>query len=373
VIRPWAIVLFCMLGVGASGPPVPTTTDIDTVTAYHQAVGMYREGRLPDAIRAVRAIPMARLAPVGRLMAYARTLSPSNIPAEYQAFAWTRLDLLAAGLLQGDASLISAQANDGGFDGEVTESLGALHLADVPRDADEHPGTYELTWARAAGVILLENMASNFASTELTLALHHFPDDGPLLLTMGTLREAEAGPLSPPEWNPNSSNPLFSGRVARDHVRDEARDALEHAVRIMPGSDEARVRLGNVFISMRKDDRAAPLLEAVSRSADVEWAYLATMMLGGVRERANDPAGAERLYREAMVKIPDAQAASVALGALQYAGGKVDEAASTTETLLARRATAPAHEPWWEYPLGSSTKRDAALKSLADLRAQVRP
>jgi hypothetical protein len=97
--------------------------------------------------------------------------------------------------------------------------------------------------------------------------------------------------------------------------------------------------------------------------------YVASMLLGAIRERAGDPGAAARLYVEAAQAVPDGQSAYLALAHVMYAVDQRDDAATVVERLFARGIVGGAADPWWLYPLGLDANPERRLDAL---RAEVR-
>src|SRR5205814_861660 len=121
-----------------------------------------------------------------------------------------------------------------------------------------------------------------------------FPDDGPLLVALGTAIETMAG--ESPTW-PETERALARSRLDREENLKEAAALFDRALLTDISFPEARVRRAHVHILEHEDGQAAALLDQVLTSdPSATWKYLARLMLGGIRERAGDPASASRLY-----------------------------------------------------------------------------
>jgi hypothetical protein len=348
--------------------PAPAVL-VTLASDYLHAVTLYRAGRLPEAIRLVDALPRDRFEAVVNALQIARTgRDPRDLGLA--AVDWSQQDLFAAGMLHGDMALAALEPGGQGFEHDVRTALSLFDIADTPRpDRHEAAGTSARDWLRAVSALLLADNRDQEVESLVPYCQRLFPDDGPLLVTRGMLAEYESTEIAATSFDA-SVNRLATVMDGRRAFLFEAVKAFEHAVQVMPESDEARTRLGHVDAALHRDQRAVPLLQTASASANERWAYLAMLTLGGIREREHNVSEAERLYRGAIAKVSGAQSAYVALALLQYGTGRRDESAQTFDTLVARNTTrGAAADPWWLYAIGSVGPPRAALNAL---RAEAR-
>jgi predicted Zn-dependent protease len=244
-----------------------------------------------------------------------------------------------------------------------------LPIADLPQfNTAERPETWTRDWLRAVAGAMLAAKASGPLRVLLAYADLYFPDDGPLQLVRGTLDELQSESAAPPVALTYAKG-LARTRRDRDALRDEAIESLTRAVKLMPESDEAAVRLAHVRLTMHQATRAVPLLDRVLTSDHSEWWYFAALMRGDAYAMGADLAAAERQYRIVIDRFPRSQSPYVALATVLYTNGRHEEAASTMDRIYARPATDDADDPWWEY---FSNMGPGATAALDGLRASVR-
>ena len=338
-----------------------------TLRKYHDAVLVYRQGRTADAVAVVSALPRAQIDFIMETLRRVRHRKPTDVPAELLPFQWPRLDIAAAGMLHGDITLSKVDKED--FEDELRVTLSMLPVADLPQfSTAERPETWTRDWLRAVAGAMLAAKAWGPLRVLLAYADLFFPDDGPLQLVRGTLDELQSESAAPPVALTYAEGPARTRRD-RDALREEAIESLTRAVKLMPDSDEAAVRLAHVRLTMHQATGAVPLLDRVLASNRSEWWYFAALMRGDVYAMGADPAAAERQYRMVIDRFPRAQSPYVALASLLYTNGRHEEAASTLDRMYARPATGDADDPWWEY---SSNMGPRATAALDGLRAAVR-
>lgn len=337
---------------------------LTTLRRYHDAVRMYRHGETAQALAAVDELPRQH---VEVIMQTLRRQRRSRHADDIALFDWTRDDLAAAGMLHGDLTIAKVDKID--FEAELRLTLSMLMIADSPKHhTAEQPGTLTRDWLRAAGAAMLAER--DWGPLEILLkyvSLLH-PDDGPLLLVRGTLRELQSTSAAPPVAFTFAEG-RSRARADRDAVRQEAVDALGRAVRALPASDEAAVRLAHVRMDLGQDARAAALLDRVLASEASGWWYLAALMRGEIDERTRDLAAAEGLYRRLIDRFPQRQSPYLALAMLQYANGRRDDSTKTLDRMYGRPSSSDQIDPWWEYP---SSMGRAAYDALERLRGSVR-
>ena len=341
---------------------------LGTLKAYHDAVQLYRRGDTEHAMAAVRQLPAAQLEFVIRVLRDRGRMSSTNPPGvEYLPFTWSREDLAAAGMLQ--AELAIAALGTAPFEDQLRLALSALSGADEPRpNTTDREGTWTRDWLRAMGNVLLATGDWGDEATLVKYADILFPDDGPLVLVHGTMAELLSGAVAPASAL-TSSEGFARMKQQRDGVRREALDVLTHAVRLLPGSSEAAVRLAHVLVEAQEDARAVPLLDHVL-AADVDrWWMLAALLRGRVYEETQQPADAEKLYELAIDHFPKAQSPYLALAMLQAAAGNPEASVATLDRMYHRPAASDHDDPWWLYRFSMEPEGEPALERL---RAAVR-
>lgn len=339
-----------------------------TLTAYHDAVQLYRRGDTEHAMVAVRQLPAAQLEFVIQVLRDRGRITQTNPEhTEYLPFIWSREDLAAAGLLQGELAI--AALGTAPFEEQLRLALSGLASADEPRpNTTDREGTWTRDWLRAMGNLLLDTGDWGDEATLVEYADILFPDDGPLVLVRGTMADLLSGAMAPPSAL-TSSEGFARMKQERDKVRREALDALTHAVRLLPGSSEAAVRLAHVLVEARQDVRAEPLLDHVLASDVNQWWMLAALLRGRVYEEAQQPAEAEKLYGLAIDRFPKAQSPYLALAMLQAAAGNAEASVATLDRMYRRPAASDGDDPWWQYRFSMEAEGAPALDRL---RAAVR-
>jgi tetratricopeptide (TPR) repeat protein len=338
-------------------------------SAYRHAVDLYRAGDTAAAFDGIKRLPRDQIDDVLTMIEERRREhgATAHVPG---AFAWRRVEVLAAGMLEGDVALSGLDSGAAGLHDALPLALKALRIADSPQaDMHESPETWTRDWLRAAASLLLTYGLVGPTRDVLESGRTLFPDDGPLLLTRGMLGEFESTAPA------NSSHYFYlyrgmlQARDAREQELKIAADAFERALGAMPDSKETRTRLAHVDIALGHESAAIPLLEKVQGSDDPEPAYLAALMLGDIRARQAKVAEAETDYRGAIATSGGAQSAFVSLSMLQYSVGRRADAAATLDDMYARNHAAPVFDPWWSYWLGTPEHPRALLDAL---RAEAR-
>jgi len=145
--------------------------------------------------------------------------------------------------------------------------------------------------------------------------------------------------------------------------RDEAERALQDALALDAGLQEARLRLGKLHLDRGRLIEAEPLLDEVeARTADDRQRYLARLFLGRVAERRDRADDAARFYRRAAEVWPDSQAARIALAhSVERSSGPAAARPLVAATLASSQSLGRAADPWWVYPFGPPGLAKAAL------------
>jgi tetratricopeptide (TPR) repeat protein len=332
-----------------------------TLRQYHEAVLLYRRGATADAMAAVGQLPRAELEFVIDTLRGTANTPLMRQEVDVLPFRWTRDDLAAAGMLHGDITLAASGGTE--FEPSLRLTLSVLPIADRARpDTADASGTWTRDWLRAVGGVLLANNRLTDLETVLAYVKILFPDDGPLLLVRGTVRELQSeAPVEP--IMVTFAEGLARARLQREDLQQESIDALTRAHQLMPASSETAVRLAHVRSDMRQDSRAIPLLDEVLARPQDRWWYLAALLRGAVYERQRDERGAERLYRSLIDRFPQAQAPWLALAMLQSAGGRDAESAATLDRMYAH-VDVERGDPWWETATSMGPDASAALEAL---------
>jgi predicted Zn-dependent protease len=200
----------------------------------------------------------------------------------------------------------------------------------------------------------------------LERACEVFGDDAASHLAYGFARESSSFAT---RWTVglDMSIGLTPSNKERMDALSDARTALERALKLDPGSDEARVRLAHVHLLLKDERRAAPLLEqTLVLGAPPLYRYLASIMLGDVQARRGELQPAIELYLDARRLLPTGQSSYIAHAFALRAAGQADAAARVLGEMLSR--VPHDDDPWMQYPRGF----DLAATQLDPLRALVR-
>jgi tetratricopeptide (TPR) repeat protein len=290
------------------------------------------------------------------------------LPTGFQSKAeWQPRFLRGAAMLHTDIALAAFRARDGAqFEFHAGIADGWLALADDRKSA---PGSLRSRWNVAIARLLLANGETGFAERYLERINERIPNDPAILLVYGTVKETQAT-RQHVEWTNGKAADASLVVTARDAALNEAMTLLQRAASADASLVEARLRLARLYTLKNDDGRAEPLLTAILGSQPAPpLKYLASLMLGGIRERQKQFDPAARLYVDAVLAVPDGQSAYLALAQIMHAANHRDDAASVLDKLFARRATQLTADPWWMYPLGL----DAALEArFGAIREEVR-
>lgn len=228
-------------------------------------------------------------------------------------------------------------------------------------------------WYRAVGGVLHARQQVTGAVQYLGRGVDRYPDDADLHLALGSVYEELAGtslilPPDSPDARENYLKELRSVRSMLAAAERQYRAALEGD----PALDEARVRLGRTLHVQERFDEAADVLQHVlDRPVAARLRYLASLFLGGVRQKQARVQHAIAAYQAAAEADPLAQASSVALA---YAHELADDRATAIEILHHLAGRSPMRDEtyvdaWWGYAVGQA---DQSEQLWLDLRRRVR-
>lgn len=157
----------------------------------------------------------------------------------------------------------------------------------------------------------------------------------------------------------------FTGNVRIEVYLLPAAEAFADALKQDPGLRCAALHLGRIRLLQRQEDEAATLLRTALDDVDPAVAYLAALFLGSIEERNERYDRAEKLYRDALRRIPLGQSAPLALSELLSRTGREAEARAV---LAAHFKSGGAVDPLWVY---SANLRDDVGTRLDLLRMEV--
>lgn len=325
--------------------------------AYYSFIKEYRQGHANSAIAALLAFPAIGTRPI--------------VTGSKPGFSV--IDMNAAALLETEA----------GFQkGELTELATRLSHADLwldrarrqlaaARENTRPQDEFRCQWVNTLGRRAIWNGHIGIADRTLLDCLIQFPDDVQLNLTQGLVQETAAfsvDRVAVASLQPNRlETALLVPSAQRTDALVTARLAFERVIARDQNSAEAHLRLAHVLIGLNDDRRAIPHLEQARMLEGVPaYRYLAAIMLGDVRRRAGDVAGAIELYRSARALMPNTQSAYIAQAHALRMVDRADDATAVLRDMLNR--TTHEDDPWVFYPRGL----EVSLTQFDRLRAQVR-
>ena len=372
----WALAVTAFMAVSAAGQNKPTPGGTLTNDAFRsEYIRLLKEYIDGDADRAVADLAKLPAADTHRVEATrdkrwgTEKLSPNrSFTLTPQASAGQPYDLselqmsLAAVMIETEAAFLGNRANLL-LDRLANAGLwlqSARHIFGRMRTDDFHR-----RWSLAVGRKLLWAAVPGPAAKILGDACQMFGDDASLQVAHG-----HAGETTAVATGTTTQLDRSAASSTRRQALSGARAALERALRLDSESMlsvEARVRLAHIYILLKEDRRAAPLLEQVlSRQASQAYRYLSAIMLGDIDARDGRINQATARYLKAREFVPGAQNAYVAHAHALRAAGQHDEAAAVLKDILGRAQRV--EDPWVQYPKGF----DPELTKLEPLRVFVR-
>jgi tetratricopeptide (TPR) repeat protein len=122
---------------------------------------------------------------------------------------------------------------------------------------------------------------------------------------------------------------VFTGSTRIEAYLVPAAEAFADALKQDPGLHGASLHLGRVRLLQGQRAEAATLFRGALDDVDPAVAYLAALFLGSLEERNERYDAAEKLYRDAVRRIPWGQSAPLALSELLSRTGREKEARDT--------------------------------------------
>lgn len=328
---------------------------------YWPVARSYLTGDAAKAIKEMSAWTRDRIAKVQMIQYQPEGALPTGFESKAE---WKPQFLRGAAMLHTEIALAAFRAREGAqFDFHAGIADGWLALAD---DRKSSPGSLRSRWNVAIARLLLANGELGLAERYLERINDRIPNDPAILLVFGTVKETLAA-RPPMAWSNGKPSDAPTATAARDAALTAAATFLQRAIAADGSVVEARLRLARIH-TLRKDDAAAePLLTAVlAAQPKPAIKYLASMLLGGIRERQKQFDPAARLYVDAVLAVPDGQSGYLALAHIMHAANHVDDAASVLEKMFARRVSQLTADPWWTYPLGLDVGLETRFGELRD-------
>ncbi len=331
---------------------------------YWPIARAYVTGDPAKAIKEMGAWTRDRVAKVQMIQYQPEGALPTGAQSKAE---WQPRFLRGAAMLHTDIALAAFRGRDGAqFEFHASIADGWLALADDRKSA---PGSIRTRWNVAIARLLLANGETGLAERYLERINERVPNDPAILLVLGTVKETQAG-RAHLQWTNGKSDDVSVATSGRDAALNAAVTLLQRAATADPSLAEARLRLARIATLKKDDARAEPLLTAIlGASPTPTIKYLASLMLGGIRERQKQFDPAARLYVDAVLAVPDGQSAYLALAQIMHSVGHGDDAMAVLEKMYARRVSQLTADPWWMYPLGL----DAALEArFGEIRDEIR-
>jgi tetratricopeptide (TPR) repeat protein len=220
--------------------------------------------------------------------------------------------------------------------------------------------------------LLIDSLAPYNAERVLSTARRQLPDRASVLYESGRLAEllgteyALAGHI---RLNSAAHGPVvLIDRVMQRRVGhlNEALDWLRSAGALDPENDLLQVHLGRVLALRGNDDDAAAILGRVqSGTNDGATGYLASIFIGGLRERQGRFDDAAAAYRAAIASFPLGHAAYIGLSEVLQRTGRGDQAREVLSGLVTERLGVAREPLWWYFfdPPGVAEQRlDEVMK-----------
>jgi tetratricopeptide (TPR) repeat protein len=285
---------------------------------------------------------------------------------------WRLSRIAAATMLHTDAAIRLLEVD------KTTEA--ETHLDFASRLLHRTVGAAELRhfaglWYVAMSRYLRRDLELSLAERLLESGRNRLPGDARVLRESGVLQELLAGRPS------LSTLPELSGSTRetaaaltqmmsrRTNHLGVAATRLKSSLQADASDAETRLHLGRVLMLQDDQTQALAMFSALrTDAADPDVAYLAHLFAGAAHEREGRLEPAAAAYREALARIPAAQAAYIALSQVLQRIGRSDEARAINAQLLAE-PRAPRYEPMWTYFFPTV---EAVQDGLTELRQEAR-
>lgn len=203
----------------------------------------------------------------------------------------------------------------------------------------------------------------SFDRRAMRLALERYPTDPYLLLVKARDDEYWMGPEieGPPVGfsvqsgdSPRREQVISTSHGVFGLRRVDAEDTLRRALKLVPTSPEAQLRLGRVLYLLDHPAARSELEKALQDATDARQgivAYLAALFLGQLLEDKGQRDEAARFYGQAINIYPRAVVARLALGKLQIWSGRLPEGWANVREVFADgpQPKAVPLDPWYLY------------------------
>jgi tetratricopeptide (TPR) repeat protein len=358
-----------VLIAGSATPPELDLTPDQEQYLLDEYWTIARRYLTPESARAVREMAAWTRDRIGKVQSI-QYQPERGLPTNLESKAvWDPRILRGGAMLHTEIALEALRQRSGpAFEFHAAIADGWLSLADNRKST---AGSLRARWNAALVLTLIANGESGMAERRLVRVTDQIPGEPAFLLLAGVLKETQASRMLAHGADGRPIDPEEAAAARREALAAAA-DDFERAANADPGLVEARVRLARVLTLQADDAKAEALLVAVLATDPApapSLKYVASLLLGGIRERQGRAADAARLYVEAAQTVPDGQSAYLALANVMYAVNQRDNAATVMDRWFSRGAVGAAADPWWLYPLGLDANPE---KGLDDIRTEVR-
>ena len=293
------------------------------------------------------------------------TWSPDAITAAAAGAAVTgsARDLVAAAMLHTDLAntIIDTRPEAGDF--HLKKARGALTIASERVGQRERLEPIIRRWFRFTASVYTSCGLLPQAIEQVKLGLLRFPGDPQLHVAIGVIQEVRTRTALVVDWR--RGVPFVARRLQNIELNlAGAVKSLLEALTADSHNAEAHLHLGWVRLFL-EDKRARPELDAALADAqDNTIRYLAHLFLGGLAERQQRLADAQREYDEARALGSGHQTPYAALSRVEMALGHHDRARELATVAVQLHKTDD--DPWMDFRIGFDRE------SLTWLRAEAR-
>jgi tetratricopeptide (TPR) repeat protein len=196
-------------------------------------------------------------------------------------------------------------------------------------------------------------------------ALQRFPDEPRFRFAQAMLLadSADTEPARDAVWTPTERLPANSAEAVRRAQALRAIQLFERLRDVPELRDEADVRIGDLFLTLRRPETALKYFTGSRNAADVFVAYLARFLAGRASDLLGERGDAEISYRSALTVMPGTESAAEALAADLFLDGKRDAAYGLAEDALA--GPHDVNDPWAVFGYGD-------LRFIPELMSKLR-
>jgi tetratricopeptide (TPR) repeat protein len=278
----------------------------------------------------------------------------------------TREEIEAAAVLQLEFGLAAVAQSTSSAQFHFETGIRIIRRLTAPyRSQSQFPpdlAGFVRTWLGVAASAFLSINDTKLARPWMERAMS-LPKSAPTTTLAGIVEEMAAAFYDPDDM-------VESGRKVRTAMERLRRLSLaaeiyERAIDIDGGYAPAHVRLAHVRLRLNDLERGRLAADrALVLANEPVDRYLGALALGAILERQGDLTAARAAYERALVVVPGAQTATVAIGFVDMMAGRPQDALA--------RARAFVNDPkddvfWWEYRNGGVDRA-----GLEQLRARVR-